>query len=742
MRRGARPAAAVLAALLTASCRTPAPVSAPAGARDEGTRRMAERLARLADAIGPENLFANGARAEALRRRIAVEGPVPALRLELARQLLNAGRTKEAIAELRSLVDGSDGRRRNEYRRWLAIADLRDGEQSNCLMHHNADSCLLPIQGAGRHMLREGAQRAKELYLQILAEEPTDLDSRWLLNIAAMALGEYPQELPERWRIPPQAFASAASLPRFPDVAGAAGVAAVGHAGGAVIEDFDGDGLLDIMKSSSGLRDQLRLFRNNGDGTFTDRTKEAGLEGITGGQNLIQADYDNDGHPDVLVLRGAWQYQGGPQPISLLHNNGDGTFTDVTEKAGLLGEYRTQAAAWGDYDGDGKLDLFIGDESFGGQRRPARLFHNNGDGTFTDVTARAGISVTGMIKGVVWADFDNKGLPDLFITRWGEGNVLLHNNGDGTFTDRTFAAGVSEPRESFACLVFDYDNDGWIDILAFGFFHNPSGEDGASEAAFGSDALESVAGEYLGLAPRAGVPRLYHNERDGTFRDVTRAAGLETALFAMGVNFADVDNDGYPDFYVGTGVPDMRGLMPNRLFLNDGGRRFRDATTSADVGHLQKGHGIAFGDLGNNGYPDIYAVLGGQYEGDVYQSALFANPGGRNHWLGLSLEGVRANRSAIGARIAVTALTPRGPRVVRAVVGSGGSYGANSLRLTVGLGDATEIESVEVIWPIGRGRRQVFTGLAMDRYYRLTEDRPLPDALVLPRFSWPAASER
>jgi hypothetical protein len=697
---------------------------------------MVQRLAHLADSIPPENFFANSIRAAALRRRIAAEGPRPDLRLQLAQQLLNAGRTEEAISELKPLVDASTGTQKNEFRRWLAISYLRYGEQSNCILHHNADSCLLPIKGSGRHAAPESARRAKEIYLKILADEPADLDSRWLLNIAAMSLGDYPQSLPERWLIPPEAFASSATIGRFADVAGPAGVAVAGHAGGAVTEDFSGKGLLDIMKSSAGLRDQLRFFRNNGDGTFTDRTKEAGLEGITGGQNLIQADFDNDGHNDVLVLRGAWQYQGGHQPISLLHNNGDGTFCDVTEKAGLLGDYQTQAAAWGDYDGDGRLDLFIGNESYYKHDHPAQLFHNNGDGTFTDVTARSGIKVSGMIKGAVWADFDNDGLPDLFITRWGEGNVLLHNNGDSTFTDVTKAAGVSEPRESFACLAFDYDNDGWLDILALGFFHNSFAEGGMTEATFGHNALASVAGEYLGIAPTSGTPRLYHNQHDGTFRDVTREAGLNTAIFAMGVNYADVDNDGYPDFYAGTGVPDIRGLMPNRLFLNDGGKGFRDATTAADVGHLQKGHGIAFGDLNNDGYPDIYTVLGGQYEGDVFAASLFANPGGRNHWVGLLLTGVKANRSAIGARITVTALTPSGRKVVRAVVGSGGSYGANSLRQTIGLGQSASIESVEVLWPIGRGRRQVFTGLGLDRYYQLTEDQPKPAPLNLRSFSW------
>ena len=727
------------AGLLAAACRAPAP--APAGPRaDEGTRRMAARLAALAQALGPENLFANSRRAEAVRARIDREGSSEALRFQLAQELLNAGRTDEAVALLEPMVAAAPpGPGRTERRRWLAIAYLRGGEQRNCLQRHNPDSCLLPIRGGGEHAAPEGARKAEREYLAILAEEPGDLASRWLLNIAAMTLGHHPGGVPKRFLIPPSAFRTPAALPRFPDLAGGTPLSEPRRSGGAIVEDFDGRGLLDIMRSSSGLREQLTLLRNNGDGSFTDRTKDAGLSGITGGLNLIQADYDNDGHPDVLVLRGAWQMYGGHQPLSLLHNNGDGTFSDVTEKAGLLGEYQTQAAAWGDYDGDGRLDLFVGNESYRGHRHPAQLFHNNGDGTFTEVGARAGVNIEGMIKGAVWADFDNDGLPDLYVTRWGQGNALLHNNGDGTFTDLTAKAGVAEPRESFATLAFDYDNDGWLDILAFGYARDPVEDGTLSLSALGYSAVGEVAAEHLGRKPKAGLPRLYKNRGDGTFRDATKEAGLETAIFAMGANFADVDNDGFPDFYAATGVPDLRGLMPNRLFLNEDGRRFREATTAADVGHLQKGHGVAFGDLNNDGYPDLVEILGGAYEGDVFPASLFANPGGSRRWLGLRLEGTKANRSAIGARVTVAALTPRGPRKIRAVVGSGGSFGANSLQLTVGLGDASAVESVEVRWPVGRGETELFRGFEPGRFYRLTEGAAAPAALERRRFPWPAA---
>jgi hypothetical protein len=289
-----------------------------------------------------------------------------------------------------------------------------------------------------------------------------------------MTLGEHPDQVPERWRIPAEAFPTDYDITRLPDVAPRLGLDVMGQAGGSVMDDFDGDGDLDIMASSRGLRDQLRYFRNDGDGTFTDRTMEAGLDGMVSGLNLVHADYDNDGWLDLLVLRGGWVPEG--HPNSLLRNNGDGTFTDVTEEAGLLAPSPTQTAAWGDFDNDGWVDLFIGAETTQGTTYPCQLFHNNGDGTFTEGAVAAGVAVVGFVKGVVWGDYDNDGRLDLFVTRLqpDQPNRLFHNEGpgeDGTwsFRDAAAEAGVEGPPVSFPTWFFDYDNDGWLDLFVAGF---------------------------------------------------------------------------------------------------------------------------------------------------------------------------------------------------------------------------------------------------------------------------------
>jgi hypothetical protein len=231
-----------------------------------------------------------------------------------------------------------------------------------------------------------------------------------------------------------------------------------------------------------------------------------------------------------------------------------------------------------------------------------------------------------------------------------------------------------------------------------------------------------VAADHLGLPHNGARARHFHNNRDGTFTDVTRQSGLFRVLHAMSGNFGDLDYDGFLDFYVGTGDPDLSTLIPNRMFRNDGGKRFLDVTTAGGFGHLQKGHGIAFGDIDNDGDQDVYASMGGAYEGDFYRNALFENPGFDNRWIVLHLVGTRSNRAAIGTRIRVTVETPDGARAIHRTVGSGGSFGASPLRQEIGLGRAARIVEIRIDWP-ATGIRQEFRDLMPGRCYRITEDQ-------------------
>jgi hypothetical protein len=325
---------------------------------------------------------------------------------------------------------------------------------------------------------------------------------------------------------------------------------------------------------------------------------------------------------------------------------------------------------------------------------------------------------------VTAGDFNNDGRPDLFLSVIESDNILLRNDGpaDPTeapttwkFTDVSEAAGIGGPLKSFPCWFFDYDNDGWEDILV---------------ACYNLIDLDETVAELMGHPTTGDTITLYRNRGDGTFENVTKATGLNHSVLAMGANFGDLDNDGWLDFYLGTGNPDLRTLVPNKMFRNAAGEFFQDVTTSGGFGHLQKGHAIAFADLDHDGDQDVYANMGGAFTGDVYRNALFENPGHGNHWLKLKLEGVTSNRSAIGARIKVVATTPAGERTIHRTVNTGGSFGANPLRQEIGLGNATAIERVEILWPT-TGKRQVLEGLQPDHGYHVKEDANTAVALDL-----------
>ncbi|MBI1840520.1 MAG: CRTAC1 family protein [Verrucomicrobia bacterium] len=709
----------------------------PSFTQAASTRRMVERLAKIERDVDPRNMrFQDERMVQMLRSQVRVETNSQAqleLRFDLGVSLLQAGETAQALHELESLeqfVNSNGGhfseQGRIDLRLRKAVTMLRLGEEENCLLNHNADSCIFPLRPSGFHQLPRGSRGAVTLLQEQLTEFPSDLASRWLLNIAHMTLGEYPEKVPSRWVIPPKVFASEYDMPRFPDVAGAVGLDTENLAGGCVLDDFDNDGLIDVVTSSMSLHGQLRYFHNDGNGQFTERTREAGLIGLVGGLNVQQTDYNNDGWLDLLVMRGAWLFKAGRMPSSLLRNNGDGTFTDVTEEAGLLSFHPTQTAVWLDYNGDGWLDLFVGNETVDpNDPDPCQLFRNNRNGTFTECAAVSGLQVSRFVKGVAAADYDNDGRPDLYLSCRDGKNMLFHNDGvtdlatgEWTFSEVTGQAGVGGPRYSFPTWFFDYDNDGWEDLFVSGYkIRN----------------VADVAADYLGLPNQGTKPKLYHNNHDGTFTDVTVDMHLDHVYHSMGANFGDLDNDGWLDFYLGTGDPDFMTLIPNRMLRNAGGKAFQDVTTAGGFGHLQKGHGVGFADLDNDGDQDVYLVVGGAYPGDHYRNALFLNPGNTNHWLKLKLEGVTSNRAAIGARIQVNVSTAGVARSIHKTVNSGGSFGCSPLRQEIGLGQATSIDSIEVYWPATR-QRQKLTGFALDRAYRIQEGADSAAPIPLKRF--------
>ena len=627
-----------------------------------------------------------------------------------------AEKAYEVLGELRSLVEADAALAQSALGTVIylqGVMSMRRGENENCLSCRGDSACLLPIAPSAVHTKPIGSRTAIRHFTEYLEQFPDSLEVRWLLNLAHMTLAEYPDRVDPRFRLDlTPFFRSEFDIGAFRDVSQAVGVGdRMNQSGGAIMDDFDGDGRLDILITCHDPTQSMAFYHNAGDGNFVDRTKEAGLSDQLGGLVCYQADYDNDGRLDVFIPRGAWHEW--PMRPTLLHNRGSGRFEDVTARSGLLDPVNSNAAAWADYDNDGRVDLFVACE-----RQPNRLYHNRGDGTFEEVGARAGIQgeKERFAKGCSWLDYDNDGFPDLFVNNLFDDARLYHNNRDGHFEEVTSRMGIDGPH-GFSCWSFDYDNDGWLDIFAVYY----------------DRTVDEVVGGMLGKPSEKTANRLYRNLQGRGFEDVSVAAGLAASFASMGSNFADFDNDGWLDMYQATGGLSFGYLVPNRMLRNVEGQRFADISASSRTAHLQKGHGVACGDWDRDGDVDLFVEMGGGVNGDRYHNLLFENPGQGNHWLTVKLVGKKTNRAAIGARIKVVTAGEK-PMTIHRHVTSGSSFGGNPLEQHIGLARAGKVAAVEVFWPTS-GTTQVFRDIPADRAIEITEfaeayreldHRPLP----------------
>ena len=486
---------------------------------------------------------------------------------------------------------------------------------------------------------------------------------------------------------------------------------------GCVFFDYDNDGWMDIYLVNSGTSDFFRpakplknaLYRNNHDGTFADVTEKAGVAGGTFGMGAAAGDYDGDGRADLYVTSYGRNI--------LYHNNGNGTFTDVTEKAGVAAPGWSTCAVWFDYDKDGKLDLFVSsfvdynkETSCGNNRlglkfyciprvfkpRPSHLYHNNGNSTFTDVSEKSGIAKSlGKSFGVVATDVNNDGWTDLFVANDTMPNFLFINKGNGTFEEVGLRAGVAfsdngSPRSGMGVDATDFDSDGWQDLF-----------------------VANIDQELFSL---------YHNQKDTTFIDEPGEIGQATRLLSgWGLKFFDYNNDGYPDLFLANGHPDdMVEKLTTRvkykeplLVFENLGTKLKDV--SAQSGPIFSSsfpaRGLAVGDYDNDGDLDVLISNNGQ------APVLLRNDGGnRNNWVGLQLVATRSNSGAVGAVISWQV----GSRKFSRLKTTGGSYlASHDPREILGSGMVGQIESVEIRWPSGKIDK--LTNVPMKGYVTVVE---------------------
>lgn len=344
------------------------------------------------------------------------------------------------------------------------------------------------------------------------------------------------------------------------------------------------------------------------------------------------------------------------------------------------------------------------------------------------MASRLNLDFNAYYKAVSWGDVDGDGLPDLYLSDLNGDNRLLHNRGgtsirDWKFVDIAPQLGMTRPRNSFPAFFLDFNNDGKDDLFVSSYAMDY--QEGSAMPFFRQFLGGDSAGEHICL---------YRNEGNLVFKEVARELGLNHLTFPMGHNFGDLDGDGYPDIFLGTGLPDLRAVIPNRVFLNQGGTAFRDVSMGT-FSHIQKGHGVAFGDIDNDGDLDIYLVTGGAFDGDLAFNQFYLNDAPPRKHITLLLQGVTANRDAIGARIRIRVRdSGNRERDIWTSVNTGGSFGSSSLRRTIGLGDAREIAFVEVFWPLPGTPAQRYETLALNGAYRLVQNVGKPHILVLPSF--------
>jgi enediyne biosynthesis protein E4 len=536
--------------------------------------------------------------------------------------------------------------------------------------------------------------------------------------LSGSALGQAPPALPVFEEIPPALSGihwthNAARSPQkyLPEATGP----------GCAFLDYDNDGWLDIYLVNSGKCDfftpaqPLRnaLYRNNRDGTFLDVTEKAGVSGGGFGMGVAVGDYDNDGFPDLFVT----QYG----RSILYRNNGNGTFGDVTQKAGVGVQGWASNAVWFDYDNDGRLDLFVG--QFAGfdpangcgigsdgkhhyciprifRPTPSWLFHNNGDGSFTDVSKESGIAASlGKAWGVVATDVNNDGRMDLFVANDTVGNFLFLNRGDGRFEEAGLRADVAysadgRARSGMGVDSADFDQDGWMDLF-----------------------VANIDEEIFSL---------YRNNHDGTFDDQAMRLGVGMAtrwMSGWGMKFIDYDNDGDLDLFLANGFPDdlvedfssqVKYHEPLLLFQNTGGKYKNVSQQSGPVfGKSFSARGMAVGDFNNDGGIDVLVAVN-----DGAPLLLRNNLGKENHWLGVQLVGTKSNRDAVGAR-----LTYQAGELTRSRMKTGGGsfLSSHDPRMLLGLGKHTKVDWLDVQWPQPGGGVERFTNVPADHYITIVE---------------------
>lgn len=622
-------------------------------------------------------------------------------------RLTEGGRYEEAIQLAETIAQTATEEEVKKYIHPLLIANyVKLGLQENCA----CTPCIAPLRNYHFSEL-EHFEKAYEL-LKVTKSFRKPLISGYLL---------YPTSRLFTWRRGPLLnflekvlkIENGNKLPKpkkagkkkklaispFQNITVKAGLEKFTEAGSAVMEDFNKDGYLDLVVINMGMNSPLRYYENDKAGGFIEKTDRAGLNGLVGGTHIVQTDYNNDGWLDIFITRGGLYGKYGLIPNSLLKNNGDGTFTDVTREAGLFTKYPSLTAVWADFNNDGWLDLFVGNDDILDLRIYSEFYLNNGDGTFRDVTMEVGLNFRNQVRSALPMDYDKDGDKDLFVFSFDQPIEIYINNYQPqdkkihfTKAKQNLLPEQIKVHQNYFSTFFDYNNDGDTDIFYSRYMRqfNQNSED------------------YFTLLDNQGNDRLVYKNN-----------GINFQADVIGLAHGDFNNDGFIDLF-----KTSESLQPNRMLLNNQGKGFHDVTINAGIGNYIQGNGVSLGDIDNDGDQDLYIVNGGYVFTDKACDALLENTLESSNWISLKLEGVKANRAAIGTTVEVTIIKAVETSKLYRTINVGNSLGSSSLRLNIGLGTAEKIKTIKVNW-FGSDTVQIFENVGINQHYQLTEGKAL-----------------
>jgi hypothetical protein len=636
---------------------------------------------------------------------------------EKGRLAFHRGNFTQAVSLLRRAIQ-IDGESESRLF-WLALSYMRLGETENCLralqdtgnhQHAGQKVCTLPFTTS--HQNPQYSREAAKLFQRLLDKyDHSNYLYRWLLNLSYMTLQEFPQEVPPEYRIhsdfiesfygpKKKTMEAKYSYLSFQESAADVGLASFNTGRGVAVEDFKGDGFLDVVTCST--FEGMHFFKNDRGRQFIDQTSGSGLEGIKQCFAVVPVDYDNDGHVDLFVSRPFSHY-------SLLRNNGNGIFTDVTVQVGLWGPKdngniaATWIPTWADVNNDGKLDLFLAQWGFriplvsgimAVPRKDSVLFINE-NGHFVDRTKEYGLNDVVRdyyFVGAAFGDYNGDGLPDLLLASPLRNSTLLLRNVDGRRFENTHL--IPTAASGFTAGFLDANHDGRLDIFVGGFGDAKSNTE---QVVFGQHT-----NDYL-----SGRSTLLVQTPEGRFAEVPQA--FDFPISTMGASWGDLTNSGCYSFYFGTGDPEPWFILPHLMYMGKPhgtgcSLEFENVSMLQGFGNLQKGHGIVFFDFNNDGKQDVYSSLGGMWPGDAWMSQFFVNHSTTsNTWIKIRLRGRQTNYYGLGAKIRVQAENGKGEEIVRYYfIDNKTGFGGGPFLAHIGLANAVRVNKIEVSWPTSR----------------------------------------